>query len=70
MKFDNVVIKNKFLFISLGITIVLGIILRLLFYSYNRPLWSDEAALALNIINMNSESVREIPNGCQEVSGT
>ena len=54
MKFDNVVIKNKFLFISLGITIVLGIILRLLFYSYNRPLWSDEAALALNIINMNN----------------
>ena len=31
--------------------ILCGIALRILFFSYGRPLWNDECALALNIIN-------------------
>ncbi len=31
--------------------IAIGIFLRILFYSYNRPLWNDECALALSIQN-------------------
>lgn len=30
---------------------MLGVLLRIVFYSYNRPLWNDECALALNIID-------------------
>lgn len=37
--------------ISIFICIAIGIILRLLFFSYNRPFWNDECALALNIKN-------------------
>ena len=31
--------------------LIIGILLRVLFYSYNRYFWTDEAALALNILN-------------------
>lgn len=31
--------------------IIAGIILRVLIYSYNRPLWNDECALAFNVID-------------------
>lgn len=31
--------------------IIAGILLRILFYSYNRPFWNDECALAFNIID-------------------
>ena len=34
--------------------LTIGILLRVLFYSYNRYFWTDEAALALNIINFNN----------------
>lgn len=31
----------------------LGIFIRVLFYSYDRPFWNDECALALNLVNFN-----------------
>ena len=34
--------------------VVTGIILRVIFYSYGRPLYVDEGSLALNIINLNN----------------
>ena len=37
--------------ILIFICFAIGIILRLLFFSYNRPFWNDECALALNIKN-------------------
>ena len=37
--------------ISIVLLFIVGIFLRALFLSYGRPLWNDEAALALNIIN-------------------
>jgi len=33
--------------------ILIGIILRVVFYSFNRPFWNDECALALNIADFN-----------------
>ena len=45
-------INNKSLIIIL--ISIIGILLRLLFYSYHRYFWTDEAALALNIININN----------------
>ena len=33
---------------------ILGFLLRCFFYSYNRYFWTDEAALALNILNFNN----------------
>lgn len=52
MKSLNLGIKNLNtykIFIFIGIAI--GIVLRILFFSYNRPFWNDECALALNIKN-------------------
>ena len=52
MKSINLGIKNLNtykIFIFIGIAI--GVILRILFFSYNRPFWNDECALALNIKN-------------------
>lgn len=50
------VFKNKivgFEIVFLIIIIILGIILRIIFYSYDRPFWNDECALALNIVDYN-----------------
>ena len=33
--------------------IFVGIVLRLIFYSYDRPFWNDECALALNLVDFN-----------------
>lgn len=44
--------KKQILFYSSAVFIVfIGILLRVLFYSYERPFWNDESALALNILN-------------------
>lgn len=34
------------------LTAIFGIFLRILFYSYDRPFWNDECALALNLSNL------------------
>ena len=52
----NIIIQkliNKKYFIIILISF-LGILLRVFFYSFNRYLWTDEAALALNILNINN----------------
>ena len=43
--------KNNIFNILLIIVLAVGCILRILFYSYSRPFWNDECALALNILN-------------------
>ncbi len=43
--------KNLIFYIACGIIIFSGIFIRVLFFSYARPFWNDESALALNIIN-------------------
>ena len=43
--------KNWLFYAAVGVIILLGVVLRILFYSYARPFWNDESALALNIIN-------------------
>ena len=40
--------------IIITLILIIGILLRLLFYSYHRYFWTDEAALALNILNVNN----------------
>ncbi len=52
MKKENLKILDFYTYkISIFVCIAVGIILRLLFFSYNRPFWNDECALALNIKN-------------------
>lgn len=46
--------KDKIFNYSIFFIIFLGIIARVLFYSYNRPFWLDECALALNIVQSNN----------------
>lgn len=41
--------KNIIFYAVLGFLLLTGIVLRILFYSYARPFWNDEAALALNL---------------------
>lgn len=43
--------KNVIYYIIIFCLIVLGVYLRVLFFSYDRPFWNDESALALNIIH-------------------
>lgn len=43
-------IKNVIYYIIILGFIVVGVYLRVLFFSYDRPFWNDESALALNII--------------------
>lgn len=43
--------KNLIFYISAGLIILAGIFFRILFYSYARPFWNDESAIALNLIN-------------------
>lgn len=42
--------KNKIYYIIIGLIFAVGILLRILVYSYGRPLWIDEEALAGSII--------------------
>lgn len=44
-------VKNITFYIIISGLMILGIYLRILFFSYDRPFWNDESALALNIIN-------------------
>lgn len=37
--------------IVIGLILGIGIVLRCIFYFYNRPFWNDECALALNVTN-------------------
>lgn len=46
-------IKNILFFSFIGIFAILGILLRILMFSYARPLWNDECALGLNLLNRN-----------------
>ena len=43
--------KNLIFYISAELIILAGIFFRILFYSYARPFWNDESAIALNLIN-------------------
>lgn len=44
--------NKKIIFYSvIGFLMFAGVFLRVLFYSYARPFWNDESALALNILN-------------------
>ncbi len=43
--------KNLFFYSVVFFIIILGIFLRVLFFSFSRPFWNDESALVLNIIN-------------------
>lgn len=46
--------KNKVIFyITLGLLVAAGVLFRVLFFSYARPFWNDECALALNLLNRN-----------------
>lgn len=43
--------KNFCFYIFISFLLMIGVYLRVLFYSYGRPFWNDESALALNLIN-------------------
>ncbi len=51
LKLDNFIKGLGFYKVSIILFFIVGIFLRVMFYSYGRPLWNDEAALALNIVN-------------------
>ena len=41
--------KNIVFYLVLMLILICGIALRILFYSYARPFWNDESALAINL---------------------
>lgn len=45
--------ETKKTYIIFSVIILAGILYRVLFYSYGRPFWNDECALANNVINFN-----------------
>ena len=47
---DKKLQKNIYYF-AVFIIIICAVLLRILFYSYERPFWNDESALAINLIN-------------------
>ena len=47
---DKKLQKNIY-YIAVCIIIICAVLLRILFYSYERPFWNDESALAINLIN-------------------
>lgn len=46
-------IKKQLYYLIIFIIILLGIYIRVLFFSYARPFWNDESALAINVIGRN-----------------
>lgn len=46
-------IKTQLYYLIIFIIILLGIYIRVLFFSYVRPFWNDESALAINVIGRN-----------------
>lgn len=46
-------IKAQLYYLFIFVIIFLGIYIRVLFFSYARPFWNDESALALNVIGRN-----------------
>ena len=49
--------KNIVFYTSIFLIVILGLLLRVLFFSYARPFWNDESAMALNLINRNFVSL-------------
>lgn len=43
--------SNIFNYFLIALIVLSGIALRILYFSYNRPFWNDECALALNLVN-------------------
>lgn len=43
--------KNILFYCAAGFLILAGVYLRVLFFSYSRPFWNDESALALNLLH-------------------
>lgn len=59
---DTYNINKKYLLnLSVWITVAVGILLRLIYYMGNRSLWGDEAAIAVNILEKDFNSLAQPP---------